>query len=112
MAEADRTQSREQPDPNKSWLQQRWAAAKQWWQELRIGDGHAAAMGRLGFKELAQALPAFPESTIRPVEEPGVAGNPTPAIVTKEMGFNQMLEGYANRPTPARGPEQERGMSR
>lgn len=55
---------------------------------------------RQGAKELAQALPAFPES-IRPVEEPGTLGNPTQAMVTQEIGtvhgYDQMLDGYAAR---------------
>ncbi len=51
----------------------------------KIGEGHATAMFRAGFKELAQVLPAFPEG-IRPVEEQGLAGNPTPQIVTEQMG--------------------------
>lgn len=48
----------------------------------KIGEGHAAAMGRAGLKELSQALVALPESSIRPVEEPGLAGNPTSYEVT------------------------------
>lgn len=67
----------------------------------KIGEGHASAMIRSGFKELGQALVAFPDSTIRPVEEPGLVGNPTPQIVTEEMGaghsYNDMLERYADR---------------
>lgn len=81
-------------------------------QGKKIGEGHVAAMARLGLKELAQALPAFPDSNIRPIEEPGAFGNPTPQIVTEEMGYNQMLDSYANRPTPPRDPERDRGMSR
>jgi hypothetical protein len=40
-----------------------------------VVDHHVKAMGRSGLKELAQILPAFPDS-VRPVEEPGLAGNP------------------------------------
>jgi hypothetical protein len=40
---------------------------------------------RQGAKELAQILPAFPDS-VRPVEEPATLGNPTSAIVTQEIG--------------------------
>ncbi|MDB5346001.1 MAG: hypothetical protein JWP89_4378 [Schlesneria sp.] len=72
----------------------------------KIGEGHLAAMGRAGFKELAQALPALPTSNIRPVEEPGLFGNPTPQIVTQEMGagnsYNDMLERHASRGQAAR----------
>lgn len=49
----------------------------------KIGQGHARAMGRLGLKELAQILPATPQS-IRPIEEPGVCGNATPRDVDKQ----------------------------
>lgn len=52
----------------------------------KIGAGHVAAMGRLGAHELTQALAAFPDSNIKPMEEPGILGNPTPQIVTQEMG--------------------------
>ena len=45
------------------------------WNELRIGDEHAKGMAKLGFHELTQALAAFPDSNIRPMEEPGVIGN-------------------------------------
>ena len=40
---------------------------------------------RQGSKELAQALPATPNS-IRVVEEPGTLGNPTQQMVTEESG--------------------------
>lgn len=78
----------------------------------KIGEGHVAGMFRQGLKELAQALPAFPDS-IRPVEEPGVAGNPTPHIVTKQMGagsYQDRLNSYI-----AQSPQQQepdRGMER
>jgi hypothetical protein len=52
----------------------------------KLGEGHLAAMGRLGAHEITQALAAFPDSNIKPMEEPGVLGNPTPQIVTQEMG--------------------------
>jgi hypothetical protein len=73
----------------------------------KIGEGALAAFGRQGLKELAQVLPAFPDS-VRPVEEAGMFGNPTPQIVTKEMGagYQDMLREAALRTEP----EQERGM--
>lgn len=43
----------------------------------RIGSGHAAAWGRAGLKEVAQALQAFPAHGVQPIEEPGLAGNLT-----------------------------------
>ena len=45
------------------------------WDDLRIGEEHAKGMAKLGLHELTQALPAFPDSNIRPIEEPGVFGN-------------------------------------
>ena len=40
------------------------------------GWAELAAAGRQGLKEVGQMLPAFPESNVRPVEEPGTFGNP------------------------------------
>jgi hypothetical protein len=74
----------------------------------RIGDGHAMGMLRLGGHELTQALAAFPDSNIRPLDEPGVFGNSTPQIVTEPMGHEDYdLSLYA-------GPsaEQDRGIDR
>ena len=42
----------------------------------KIGQGHAAAVARLGLKELSQILPAFPDS-IRTQDDPGLWGNAT-----------------------------------
>lgn len=50
----------------------------------KIGATHAPAMARLGLKEIAQALPAFPTHPIMPVEEVGLFGNALPQEV-----FNQ-----------------------
>lgn len=55
----------------------------------KIGEGHLAGMARLGLKELAQALQAFPDS-IKPVEEAGVFGNVTPQIATDQMGYDNV----------------------
>jgi hypothetical protein len=43
------------------------------------------AATRMGAKELAQALPALPDS-IRPVEQLGMPGNPTQLEVNHEKG--------------------------
>ena len=78
----------------------------------KIGSGHVAAMGRSGLKELSQALPAFPDSNIRPVEEPGIAGNLTPSeIVQGKAEYSQMLDGYSNRAT-VHGQAQSQGYER
>jgi hypothetical protein len=74
----------------------------------KIGEGHWEGMLRLGLKELAQALPAFPDSTVRPVEEAGVFGNATPQIVTDQMGYDPAE--YIRPQTP--GKEQDKGRSR
>jgi hypothetical protein len=77
----------------------------------KIGAGHLAAMGRAGIKELSQALVALPDSTIRPVEEPGLAGNLTPQeVVHGKSQYESMLQGYAGR--GAEPQEQDRGMER
>jgi hypothetical protein len=79
----------------------------------KIGEGHLMGMLRLGGHELTQALAAFPDSNIRPMEEMGVLGNATPQIVTREMGMNftDMLDrAAANRGSQDR--DQEQGMSR
>lgn len=49
----------------------------------KIGATHAWAMGRLGIKEIAQILPACHDS-IKPVEEPGLAGNALPQEVYRD----------------------------
>jgi len=68
------------------------------------------AAARQGSKELAQILPAFPES-VRTVEEPGTMGNPTPQQVTQQMepnsGYDHMLDAYGNRAQERQDREQE-----
>jgi hypothetical protein len=77
----------------------------------KIGAGHLAAMGRAGLKELSQALVALPDSNIRPIEEPGLAGNLTPQeIVHGKSQYESMLHGYAARGVEPQ--EQDRGMER
>lgn len=78
----------------------------------KIGAGHAQAMFRAGLKELGQALTAFPDSTIRPVEEPGLVGNLTPQeIVHGKNEYEGVLHGYASR-AAQQDFNHERGMSR
>jgi hypothetical protein len=77
----------------------------------KLGAGHASAMLRAGVKELAQVLPAFPDG-VRPVEEPGLAGNLTPQeIVQDKRNYDQMLDEYAARGS-VHGRDQDRGMER
>ena len=52
-------------------------------QNEKFGQGALQAMIRLGPKELAQILPAFPDS-VRPIEEPGLPGNLTPQEVVNQ----------------------------
>lgn len=67
---------------------------------------------RQGAKELAQVLPAFPES-VRPVEEANTLGNPTQALLTAENGAlekrHPLLEKYDSRGEQA---QDDRGMER
>jgi hypothetical protein len=64
----------------------------------KIGAGHLKAMGRTGFKEIAQILPALPAHGVQPVEEPGLAGNLTPQEVARDKGaYEAILGKYASR---------------
>ena len=82
--------------------------------QQKIGAGHAQAMFRAGLKELGQALVALPDSNVRPVEEPGLVGNPTQQLVTQEMGaqmsYQDMLRANAARAEADRDMQQ--GMER
>jgi hypothetical protein len=51
--------------------------------KAKIGAGALKAFIRQGAKELAQILPAFPDS-VRVVEEPGTIGNLTPGEVDRQ----------------------------
>lgn len=77
----------------------------------KIGAGHLGAMVRLGFKELGDGLQALPTSNIRPREEQGTAGNPTPGQVDQmqRQAYQQILAQHANR---GRGQQQSRGVER
>jgi hypothetical protein len=67
-------------------------------QKMKIGAGHLAAWVRAGHKEISQALVAFPDSNIRPVEEPGLYGNLTPQeILHGKTQYESLLSGYASR---------------
>lgn len=74
----------------------------------KIGEGHAMAMLRLGGHELTNALAAFPDSNIRPMEEPNTFGNE--ALPHYEpVTHNDHLNAAAQRgPEPGR----EKGRSR
>ncbi len=61
--------------------------------EEKIGAGHLQGMVRSGAKEFAQILPAFPES-VRPVEEPGLAGNLTPQEVLHDKGKDGLYQDW------------------
>lgn len=49
----------------------------------KIGATHADGMLRIGFKELAQILPAFSDS-VKPVDDPALFGNKLPMEVYRE----------------------------
>lgn len=77
-------------------------------EERKFGEGHFMAWIREGFKEIAQALEAFPGQGIHHVEEAGLVGNPTPQLVTREMGvtgYQDLLREAQERGSP--GPEQQ-----
>jgi hypothetical protein len=58
----------------------------------KIGATHPGGMLRLGMKEIAQILPAFSDS-IRPIEEPGLAGNALPQeIYQARHGFEPEMD--------------------
>lgn len=65
----------------------------------KIGAGHAAALARSGLKEISRILPAFPTS-IQPVEEPGLWGNPVPQEVFEQKQVQPQMD----------EPEMEMGM--
>ena len=74
----------------------------------KIGTGHAAAMGRLGIKELRAA--AFPsESNIAQASEPGLYGHPTQAEVTESHRPDD--PGDQTRATPDAAPTQNPPVS-
>lgn len=70
---------------------------------------------RQGSKELAQILPALPNS-VRVVEEPGTLGNPTPQMLTDEIEpkrkeeHKDRLRRYSSR--GRENGEKERGVER
>ena len=77
----------------------------------KIGAGHLKGMARSGFKELGQALPAFPAQGIQPVEEAGIAGNATPYEVAQEKGAYETLLGrYDSRTQPE--PQKNKDLER
>ncbi len=76
----------------------------------QIGANQLGGMHRIGYKELAQALPAFPNQSVQPVEELGMAGNPTPAdLAVERKSFKETLQEY----TPGySGRESDRDLER
>jgi hypothetical protein len=52
-------------------------------ENAKFGQGALQASFRVGFKELAQILPAFPDS-VKPVDEPGLPFNLTPQEVVQQ----------------------------
>lgn len=89
----------------------------------KIGEGHAMAMLRLGGHEITQALQAFPDSNIRPMEEPGVFGNENAPqrVPPKESGDQSVgyeppkemsLKEILDAPTPPPTPQMERDNGR
>jgi hypothetical protein len=72
----------------KEWLQNAGNDLRQTAQAVVKGmrddlSATSQAVIRAGAKELAQALPAFPDS-VKPVEEPGLPGNLTPQEIFRQ----------------------------
>ena len=65
---------------------------------------------RQGADEVAQVLPAFPDS-VRCVDEPGTLGSPTQAMVTEQIGslngYDHVLDAYASQGREEVGREVE-----
>ena len=80
--------------------------------ESKIGAGHAQAMFRAGFKELAQVLPAFPGHSVQPVDELGLAGNLTPGEVGEQKGSFQETLGGMRASAVRQGPQAEQETER
>lgn len=82
-------------------------AAANWVGENVMPDVYAKV--RQGTKEVAQVLPAFPDS-IQPVEEIGTLGNPTQLTVNQENGAYeewQHSQHAVSPPQPERQAEME-----
>ena len=83
--------------------------------QTKVGEGHLRAMLRMGTKEAAQVLPAFPDS-IRPLEELGTVGNPTQLDVNQEKGkespYQQWLESRAKDAAAREHQPPDRAMER
>jgi len=74
------------------------------WEEIKAT---MLASARQGAKELAQALPAFPDS-IKPVEQLGTPGNPTQLEVNHEKGNDTAYQQWlASRQQEAAAREQQ-----
>lgn len=83
----------------------------------KLGEGHAEAWVRAGFKEAAaNLLPAFPQQQ-RLFEEQGLVGNPTPGEVARERDHREEQQtsvlGYPlEQPPPEQGRGNDRGRGR
>jgi hypothetical protein len=75
-----------------------WGKVQKAWEEFRIGDGHASAWFRQGFKELGRYLYAFPDHQA-PVEEYGLFGTATPQQAAEQMKAPNL---YDTRKPPAK----------
>ncbi len=85
----------------KQFLQEQWERAK-----VEVG-AQAMASIRQGAGEMAQMLPAFPDS-IRPVEEPGGVGNPVSQDLYRERHpdeFEHRLDRSATQVPKQQEPE-------
>lgn len=87
--------AREQANEQKPTLLGKLAeGVKNWWENLHIGNGHAAGMGRLGLAELRQAA-SYGHGSVEQPTGPGIFGAPTQGEIAEA------------REGPGAGPNQE-----
>lgn len=85
MAKIGEEKAAQTEPPQKEGLLSRMAGnVKQGWDELRIGDGHASAMLRLGLKELRNAANPSRESVS--ATDQGLYGEVTPGEIDRTRG--------------------------
>ena len=102
-------QSSSLADRFKDWVQDNRAQQPSLGAELR-------AMGREMIKDVRGKMMESVFGSQEVSTEPGVPLNPTPQMVTNDLGtlgkFENILDGYANRGVQAQGRDQDRGIER
>jgi hypothetical protein len=91
---------------------------KEWWSDLRIGEGHVAAMGRLGLQELRNAANPSRESVAG--SEMGLYGTQTQGEIADNRRDHDTMadikakakERQQERENGRDGHEKDRGVER